>query len=144
MTIKDRVNLSARGEYPFVIRRLPSGWVCLGETQPLLGYCVLFSDPIVEGLHGLSLEGRAQWGVDCASAGDVLMKVLGAARVNYETWGNVDLSLHTHITPRYASEPSDKRLLTPREAYNWNTAPKTDLSSPEVQALILKIRAAFA
>ncbi len=143
MTVKDRVALAARNEYPYVIRRLPSGWVCLAETQPIHGYCVLFSDPVVEGLHGLSLERRAQWGVDCACVGDALIKVLGALRVNYETWGNVDLSLHTHITPRFANEPADKRLLTPREAYNWNAAPKTDLASPEVQALIAKLRAAF-
>jgi diadenosine tetraphosphate (Ap4A) HIT family hydrolase len=144
MTLKDRVALAAKGEYPYVIRRLASGWLCLAETQPIEGYCVLFSDPVVEGLHNLSIERRAQWGVDCGTAGDALIEVLGALRVNYETWGNVDLSLHTHITPRFSTEPMDKRPLTPREAYSWNAAPKTDLALLSVQTLIKNLRANLA
>lgn len=76
MTVRDRVERARSNEYPYVIRRLPLGWLCLAETQPIEGYCVLFADPVVEGLNGLNLEGRAQWGVDCACAGDALMKAL--------------------------------------------------------------------
>jgi diadenosine tetraphosphate (Ap4A) HIT family hydrolase len=46
-----------------------------------------------------------------AMIGDALLKALDAYRINYETWGNLDQTLHTHITPRYLSEPEDKRIL---------------------------------
>lgn len=138
--IHRKVELCRRGEYPYVIAKLPSGWACLAETQPLRGYCLLFSDPVASDTNALSLEARAQWGLDCAKVGDALISVLGAIRVNYETWGNQDPALHTHITPRYRDEPSDRKTLPPRQAYDWNQAPATDLSSPDVQQLLSKLR----
>lgn len=138
--IHRKIEAANRGEYPFAIAKLPSGWVCLGESQPLHGYCVLFSDPVASDLNALSLEGRAAWGVDCARVGDALIKVLGALRVNYETWGNLDPALHTHITPRFQSEPPDKRVQTPRQAYDWNNSPATDLSDRKTQDLIAALR----
>lgn len=144
--IHKKVWLAERGEYPFAIAKLPSGWVCLGETQPLIGYCVLMSAPVVAHVHALPEQGRAQWGIDCARVGDALMRVLGAARVNYETWANLDPALHTHITPRFLNEPEDKRTKPPREAYNWSSG-ALDASDVErfavAQDLMVKIKAAL-
>jgi diadenosine tetraphosphate (Ap4A) HIT family hydrolase len=51
--------------------------------------------------------------------GDALKAELGAYRINYETWGNLDPALHTHIVPRFLSEDPNKRVQTPRQAYDW-------------------------
>lgn len=147
--IHRKVEAASRGEYPFAIAELDSGWICLAETQPLTnaagaplhGYCVLFSNPVVADLNALSLERRAQWGLDCARVGDALIKVLGAVRVNYETWGNLDPALHTHITPRFQAESPEKRVQTPRGAYDWNAGVSLDINSPGVRELIEKLRA---
>lgn len=149
--IHRKVALAEKGEYPFAIAKLPSGWVCLGETQPvhdasgkmLPGYCLLFSDPVVADMNALSHDARAQWGIDCARVGDALINVLGALRVNYETWGNLDPALHTHITPRFRSEPEDKRTLQPRQAYDWSK-PAIDVSSAAIQDLISRLRKALS
>lgn len=130
-----KVEACAKGEYPFAIARMTSGWLCLAETQPLIGYCILFSDPVVSDTNALTLHGRAQWGLDCARAGDALIKILGAVRINYETWGNQDPALHTHITPRFLDEPADKRTLPPRQAYDVAT-PKTDPTDAKILKLI--------
>ncbi len=90
-------------------------------------------------MNALSIDERAQWGLDCARSGDALISVLGAIRINYETWGNVDPALHTHITPRFSDEPADRRTGTPRQAYDVTT-PKTDLNNPEVVKLIEDLR----
>lgn len=139
-SIHRKVDLCRRGEYPYLIAKLPSGWVCLAETQPLKGYSLLFSDPVAKDMNALGLEARAQWGLDCAKVGDALIKVLGAVRVNYETWGNQDPALHTHITPRFSDEPEGRRTLPPREAYDWPRAMPTDLTSTETQTLISSLR----
>jgi diadenosine tetraphosphate (Ap4A) HIT family hydrolase len=137
--IHRKVELCERGEYPFAIAKLPSGWVCLGETQPLRGYCLIFSSPVVGDLNALSHTARAQWGVDCARIGDALIKIVGAIRVNYETWGNQDPALHTHISPRFLDEPRERRTLPPRQAYDWSI-PVIDPVDPEVSKLIADLR----
>lgn len=145
--MKTRIHLKVEaceaGLEPLAIAKLSSGWLCLGENQPLSGYCVLFSSPVVSDMNALNLEARAQWGIDCAGAGDALIKALGALRVNYETWGNLDPALHTHITPRYKTEDSKVATLPPRQAYAWHDAPKVDTNSSEIRSLIAKIRAAL-
>ena len=115
--IEQRVEAARRGENPYVIARLPSGWLVIGDHQPLPGYCVLLADPVVESLNALPEPERARYCLDMARVGDALLAVTGAYRVNYETWCNLAPSLHTHITPRYASEPGWRRRMIPTRAY---------------------------
>lgn len=141
--IHGKVERCEQGEEPLAIAKLSSGWVCLADVQPLRGYCILFSAPVSQDLNALSEEARAQWGIDCARVGDALISALGARRVNYETWGNLDPALHTHITPRYASEDAALGVLPPRQAYDLSRSPKIDGASPEIKELIEKIRRAL-
>lgn len=138
--IHQKVERCERGEEPLAIAKLPSGWGCLADVQPLKGYCVLFSAPVAQDLNALDEAGRSQWGIDCARVGDALIEALGAKRVNYETWGNLDPALHTHITPRYASEDPALGVLPPRQAYDLSRSPKIDATSPATKELIEKIK----
>ena len=119
-----------RGDNARVIARLASGWLVIGETQPLPGYCILLADPIVAGPNAMSEADRARYALDMYRAGDALMDIAGAYRINYETLGNVDPALHTHIIPRFADEPDDKRRERAAVAYDWAAArpfdPATD------------------
>ena len=119
-----------RGENPRVISRMPSGWLVIGETQPLPGYCVLLADPIVPGPNAMSEADRARYALDMFRVGDALMAVASAYRINYETLGNLVPSLHTHIIPRFLSEPDDQRRERAAVAYDWVKArpfdPATD------------------
>ena len=119
ISIEKRIELATAGLLPAVIARLPSGWVVAGDVQPLRGYCVLLADPSVRDFNALSTAARAQYGIDLGRIGDALLNVLGAYRINYETWGNLDPALHTHVVPRYADEPDSLRVLPPRQAYEW-------------------------
>ncbi len=117
--IEQRVEAARRGDNPYIIARMPSGWLCIGDTQPLRGYCVLLGDPIVASLNAMNEAERTQYSLDAIKAGDALLAVTGAARINYETLANAEPSLHTHIIPRYADEPEDKRRMPPMLAYDW-------------------------
>lgn len=115
--IAQRVAQARAGHNPHVIARLPSGWLVIGDRQLLPGYCVLLADPVAESLNTLSVEDRARYCLDMVRAGDALLAVTGAYRINYETWCNLAPALHTHITPRYASEPAWRRRTIPTRAY---------------------------
>lgn len=119
-SIHRKIALAKEGNLLTAIGRLPSGWVVAGDVQPLVGYCVLLADPVVKDFNALSEAQRAQYGIDLGRIGDALLAVMGAYRVNYETWGNLDPALHTHVVPRYAKEPDSLRVQTPRQAYDWN------------------------
>lgn len=124
--IRERVELCRKGEHPNCIGKMESGWLVVSKDQPLGGYCLLLADPVVGSLNELSISARGIYCQDMIRAGDALMKVTGAYRINYETWGNVDPSLHTHIVSRYSNEPEAKRRLQLREAYNLEESPKFD------------------
>jgi diadenosine tetraphosphate (Ap4A) HIT family hydrolase len=116
--IEQRVKMARRGQNPYVIRRMSSGWLVIGDVQPLAGYCVLLADPIVESINVLTTADRAQYSVDVVRVGDALLAVTDSYRINYETLGNAEPALHTHIIPRYLKEPNEKRAY-PR---SWRTA----------------------
>lgn len=124
--IEERVALAREGKNPYVITKLKSGWVVIGDVQPLDGYCVLLSDPVVADLTDLTEEQRAQYCLDMARVGDALLKATSAYRINYEILGNSEPALHAHIVPRYLSEPDEKRKFSPFASYNWKISRKFD------------------
>jgi diadenosine tetraphosphate (Ap4A) HIT family hydrolase len=138
-SIHQRVALANSGKNPHAIIRLKSGWVFVNDAQVLDGYCLLLSDPVASDLNSLSEEGRAQYCLDMIRVGDALMEIKGAYKINYETWGNLDPALHTHIVPRYLQEPDDKRILPVMKAYDVKIARTFDAAVD--QAFIVEMRA---
>jgi diadenosine tetraphosphate (Ap4A) HIT family hydrolase len=113
------------GREPRVIARLYSGWALFGERQFLRGYSLLLPDPVVPTLNALGSKERATYLQDVARLGDAVLKLTGAARINYAILGNQDPALHTHVIPRFADEPDKLRFSHPW-AYNWDEAPLFD------------------
>jgi len=124
--IHQRVEMARAGENPSVVCRLPSGWAVLGDTQVTPGYTILLSDPVVLDLNALSLEERVVYLRDMSIIGDALLEVTGAMLINYETLGNSERALHTHIVPRYADEPDEQRR-GPIWMSDTSKTPKFDL-----------------
>ena len=106
---------------PRVVTRLYSGWVVLGERQFVRGYALLLPDPVVPNLNALGARERIAFLSDMSRLGDALLKVTGAARINYAIFGNQDPALHAHVVPRYLDEPEPYRTQHPW-SYNWNAA----------------------
>jgi diadenosine tetraphosphate (Ap4A) HIT family hydrolase len=120
--ISERVALANQGKYPHVIHRMASGWAVMGETQVLPGYCLLLPDPVVPTLNHLSGPARAAYLNDMVTLGDVVLKVTGAVRINYEMLGNLEPELHAHLVPRYTTEAPELRT-KPIWLYDWSKAP---------------------
>ncbi len=124
--IEERVEQARRGENQLVICRMTSGWLVIGDVQPLPGYCVLLADPVVESINALDGARRTQYSLDVIRAGDALLAITDAYRVNYETLGNSEPALHTHIIPRYRAEADEKRGRVAWLVYDWATARRFD------------------
>ena len=120
--LADRVEAARRGENPYVIVKMTSGWLVIGDVQPLPGYVLLLADPVVESLNDLDEAGRVAYSLDTIAIGDALLAVTGAYRINYETLGNSEPALHTHIIARDAHEPDEKRRMPAFMVYDWATA----------------------
>jgi len=124
--ITERVELARRGQNPYVICRMKSGWLVIGDVQPLPGYCVFLADPVVESLNALDEAGRSRYSLDVIRAGDAVLTVTDAYRINYETLGNSEPALHTHIIPRYRAESEEKRRRVAWGVYDWATSRRFD------------------
>lgn len=129
--IAERVRMARDGSNPYVICKLPSGWLVIGDVQPLPGYCLLLADPVVASLNDLDDSARAAYASDMARVGDALLACTDAFRINYETWGNAEPALHTHIMPRYLSEREDTRRKPACMSYNWSTSRAFDIAVDE-------------
>jgi hypothetical protein len=86
--IEQRVDMARNGRNPFVICKMKSGWLVVGDVQPLPGYCVFLADPLVESINALDAAARAQYSLDVIRAGDAILASTDAYRINYETLGN--------------------------------------------------------
>ena len=139
--ISDRVDQAQRGVNEKVICRMRSGWAVMGDVQFLRGYCLLLPDPVVPSLNDLPREARLQFLDDMARIGDVLLRLTGATRINYEILGNSEPELHAHIFPRYASEAPEHRT-KPVWFYDWNSA--VPYSAGEHGSLQTQLRAALS
>jgi len=103
------VEQARSGTLDRVITRLTSGWVVLGPSQLLTGYCLLLPDPVVGSLNDLDAAHRQDFLLDMARIGDAVLKACKPAKLNYAMLGNVEPALHAHIIPRYSHEPESMR-----------------------------------
>jgi diadenosine tetraphosphate (Ap4A) HIT family hydrolase len=123
--IHRRVAALRAGADPTLVARLDSGWLVCGDPQVIPGYCLLLPDPVVPDLNALAPGPRAAFLADMTAAGDGLKEVLGATRINYAIFGNVEPALHAHLFPRRGDEPT--ALVTAQPwAWDWNAAPRFD------------------
>ena len=120
--IHAQVSAAREGRDARVIARLFSGWAVFGEQQFVRGYTLLLPDPVVPNLNALGARERIVFLSDMSRLGDALLKVTGAARINYAIFGNQEPALHAHVIPRYADEPEALRAAQPW-AYDWSAAP---------------------
>ena len=120
--IHAQVVAARQGRDPRVIARLFSGWAVFGEQQFVRGYTLLLPDPVVPNLNALGARERIAFLSDMSRLGDALLKVTGAARINYAIFGNQEAALHAHVIPRYGDEPEALRTAHPW-AYDWTAAP---------------------
>lgn len=124
---KDRIAAYEKGENPLAIVKMRSGFVGIGDTQFLPGYCVLTALPKANILTELTFKQRSEYLLDMSIIGEAIEYLCKPLRVNYSIYGNSDSYLHAHIFPRYEWEPEARRKMPV-----WQY-PKEMWSDPEHQ-----------
>ena len=133
------------GGWERVVARVASGWVVMGESQVLAGYCLLLPDPVVGSLNDLDGAGRTRYLMDMMLVGDAVIRVVKPRRLNYEMLGNLEPALHAHVLPRFESEPEAYRTkavwLYPPEIWE---APEQRFDAGRHGGLVAELRTVIA
>lgn len=101
---QNRIESCKDGTNPTLITELKSGYVVIGDTQFLPGYCVLLYKDNIRSLNDLDINERTQFLTDMTLVGDAIKTIYKPYKINYEILGNSDEFVHAHIFPRYEWE----------------------------------------
>ncbi|RMD59377.1 HIT family protein [Candidatus Parcubacteria bacterium] len=100
-----RINQIKRGENPYFVAELETGYVVLGDFQFFRGYTVFICRHHKAELHELPEDFRLQFLKEMSQVAESVFKAFEPERLNYELLGNTSPHLYWHIFPRYAKDP---------------------------------------
>ncbi|MDO4355832.1 MAG: HIT family protein [Clostridia bacterium] len=103
----DRIEWIRRGENPYFVRELETGYVVIGDHQQFFGYALFLCRRHVAELYELEPEFRQKHLMEMATVAEAVHRAFGADKMNYELLGNGDGShAHWHLFPRRAGDLS--------------------------------------
>ena len=100
----ERIELTRRGENPFLVEELETGYVVLGDFQRFDGYTLLLCKRHARELHELDTDFRRLFLEEMALTAEAVYRAFQPDKLNYELLGNGDTHLHWHLIPRYAGD----------------------------------------
>jgi diadenosine tetraphosphate (Ap4A) HIT family hydrolase len=93
-----------RGENPWAVARLQSGFVALSPLQYFRGYTYFSAKRCVGELHLLGRQERDLFLHEMAEVAHALVRAFGPQKMNYELLGNFVSHLHWHLVPRHEDD----------------------------------------
>ena len=100
--ICDRIEMIKRGENPWFVRELETGYVVLGDHQRFYGYTLFLykhHGDKTELFHLAPAE-RARFLEEMTLVAQAVAQAFQAEKMNYELLGMGDAHLHWHLFPR--------------------------------------------
>lgn len=124
------------------VATLATSTLYLDRNQTYRGHCQLIFDPRhVVGLENLTDAEYAAFAADTRRASLAIVRVCRPDLMNYASLGNVMPHLHTHLVPRYRSDP---RWGGPIYTTNLADMRVTHLATDQRAELIAELRRALA
>lgn len=93
-----------RGENPYFVREMDTGWVVLGDHQHFRGYTLFLYKEHVTELHHLDRDVKLRFLEEMSLVSEAVSEAFGAEKMNCELLGNGDAHLHWHLFPRRAGD----------------------------------------
>ncbi len=104
--ICDRIEMIKRGENPYFVKELETGYVVIGDNQHFYGYTLFLYRHHVEKTELFHLEPseRAKFLEEMTAVAEAVSRAFGAEKINYELLGMGDAHLHWHLFPRISGD----------------------------------------
>lgn len=102
--IQARIKQIQKGENPFFVAELHTGYVVIGEHQRFLGYTLFLSKTDKTELHQLEEKTKVDFLEEMSLVAECVWEAFKPKKLNYELLGNGDPHLHWHIFPRYEDD----------------------------------------
>ena len=121
--ICERIGQIERGENPYFVCALSTGYVVLGDHQRFEGYTLFLCKRHVTELYQLPWGFRTRFLQEMSLVAEAVAAVYHPEKMNYELLGNGDTYLHWHLFPRVSGDTPQPGPVwwLPREEM-WNDA----------------------
>ncbi|UTY39587.1 HIT family protein [Allocoprobacillus halotolerans] len=98
--ICDRIDMIKKGENPYFVKELETGYVVIGDHQHFKGYTLfLYKEHQTELFH-LENTQKMKFLEEMTLVAKAVSKAFYAQKMNYELLGNGDSHIHWHLFPR--------------------------------------------
>ena len=121
--ICERIGQIERGENPYFVCALSTGYVVLGDHQRFQWYTLFLCKRHVTELYQLPWGFRTRFLQEMSLVAEAVAAVYRPEKMNYELLGNGDTHLHWHLFPRVSGDTPQPGPVwwLPREEM-WNDA----------------------
>ena len=97
----ERIAKTVRGENPYFVRELETGYVVLGDYQRFKGYTLFLCREHATELHFLESGFRTKFLAEMALTAEAVYRAFAPDKLNYELLGaGRGVHMHWHIFPR--------------------------------------------
>lgn len=103
--ICDRITQIQKGENPYFVQELETGYVVIEDYQFFKGYTFFLCKRHVFELHELDDEFKKKFLYEMSMVAEAVFDAFKPQKLNYELLGNSEPHLHWHIIPRYQTDP---------------------------------------
>lgn len=101
----ERVQLTKKQEYSFLIKEFKHSYLFLGEHQFYHGYCVLVAKEHYREMSEIPSPIREEIFGELMASSQALINTFQPKKMNLASYGNVVEHLHWHLFPRYQTDP---------------------------------------
>ncbi len=98
--ICDRIEMIKRGENPYFVKELKTGYVVIGDHQHFKGYTLFLCKRHDTELFHLDEDFCGEFMREMVMVAGAVKRAFNAEKMNYECLGQGDAHLHWHLFPR--------------------------------------------
>ncbi len=125
-----RIEQTKRGENPYFVRELDTGYVVIGDYQRFRGYSLFLCKECASELHFLEEGFRRRFLWEMSLVAEAVYRAFEPDKLNYELLGiGENVHMHWHFFPRREKDtplPGLVWRLDPAELYDKKYLPKTE------------------
>lgn len=143
--ICERIEMIKRGQNPYFVKELDTGYIVMGDHQFFRGYTLFLCKKHETELFHLDEGFRGKYCEEMNTVAQAVSQAFAAEKMNYELLGNGDTHLHWHLFPRvngdlgaYGSNGKGPVWWLPRETMYSDSSRPSEQELREMKDALLK------